>query len=332
LNATTWRAAALAAAALAGACTISDVTTTPGEDRVVVEAVLRTDIRRQEILLHRTLDGRFAGGVEGARVAVTDSAGEEHLFIPATGCFEINQRYFITDSLDFEGACYANDPLLTRWVRPGGTYDLRIDLPGGGVIRGRTHAPGAFQVIGMPDSDFLNNTRPCSLLPETALPLVWEQADGAWSYVAQIRIFGLRSALAPRGIENAPDPLELRGLSVSSQDTTILLPTEFGVFERLQYDQDLLRAIQDGLPDSTQVQLVVAAADRNWVNGVRGGSFNPSGQVRISSVVGDGVGVFGSLVARSGYIAVERTATYPACGIEPHDSLIVVGSRAPAVR
>ncbi len=42
--------------------------------------------------------------------------------------------------------------------------------------------------------------------------------------------------------------------------------------------------------------MTVAAADRNYINGVRGGSFNPSGQVRISSVTGDGVGVFGSLV------------------------------------
>jgi hypothetical protein len=43
-------------------------------------------------------------------------------------------------------------------------------------------------------------------------------------------------------------------------------------------------------------EMVVAAIDRNYLNGVRGGSFNPSGTVRVSSVSGDGVGVFGSIV------------------------------------
>jgi hypothetical protein len=35
------------------------------------------------------------------------------------------------------------------------------------------------------------------------------------------------------------------------------------------------------------------------VNWVRGGSFNPSGTVRVPSISGGGTGVFGSLVTRT---------------------------------
>ncbi|HLM67787.1 MAG TPA: hypothetical protein VK358_09680, partial [Longimicrobium sp.] len=81
------------------------------------------------------------------------------------------------------------------------------------------------------------------------------------------------------------------------------------------FNQDLLRALQGGLPDKTAATVVVAAADRNFVNGVRGGNFNPSGQVRISSIVGDGVGVFGSLTPLSFTIRVGivNDASLPPC-------------------
>jgi hypothetical protein len=49
------------------------------------------------------------------------------------------------------------------------------------------------------------------------------------------------------------------------------------------------------------------------VNAVRGGGFNPSGNVRISSVVGDGVGVFGSIFPRDLQIQVGDDLPYPSC-------------------
>jgi hypothetical protein len=94
----------------------------------------------------------------------------------------------------------------------------------------------------------------------------------------------------------APEPLELLGLAISAADTEIVLPAEFGLFDRFTVDQALLAVLQQGLPAGTRAEVTIAAADRNYVNGVRGGSFNPSGRVRISSVTGDAVGVFGSLV------------------------------------
>jgi uncharacterized protein DUF4249 len=311
---------ALAAAALAAlaACTIADVTTVPGEETVVVEAVLRADRVVQQILLHRALNGRFSGPVPGAEVTVTDAAGTVYRFVQddGDGCYHIDPRYQASDSLDFHGTCYrgtTGTPQLRRWVVPGGTYDLHVRLPdGGGEIRGRTTVPGDFRLRVPRDTVPTGGVLACSLPPDTRLPLQWTRAAGAWSYSSRLRIRGLRRVLEPRGI-NAPDPLDLRGFALGEEDTTLLLPTEFGVFERFQYDQDVLLAIQEGLPDGTTAEVVLAAGDRNWLNSVRGGSFNPSGQVRISTVVGDGVGVFASLVPRSVLIEVSETSTLRRC-------------------
>jgi hypothetical protein len=300
----------------AGACELTEVTTVPGEDVLVVEAVLRTDIDPQRVLLHRTLDGRSVGAVEGATVTITNEAGEARQLLQGGDCYRIDRRYFETDSIAFAGTCYASSPLDTHWVQPGGTYELRVETLQGEVVRGVTTVPRQFALRRMPfDRRLQTAGRTCSIPPGTRLPLEWTQAVGAWSYVAQLRVSGLRRALEPRGIA-APDPLELRGLSVSQTDTDIVLPTEFGVFERFQLDQELLTAIQDGFPDGVQMDLVVAAADRNWVNGVRGGTFNPSGQVRISSVVGDGIGVFGSLAPLRTTILVRSQSSVQPCGVE----------------
>ena len=178
------------------------------------------------------------------------------------------------------------------------------ELPDGGVIRGVTTVPGDFRLTTLPFTSFESTDAECWLPPATTYEVRWTRAAGAWAYVAPMRVLGLRPILAERGIIDAPDPLDLQGLAVSAEDTTLVLPDEFGVFERFQYDQDVLRALQGGFPGGVTVVLMVAAADRNYVNGIRGGRFNPSGPVRISSVVGDGVGVFGSLVPLYVRIAV----------------------------
>jgi hypothetical protein len=299
-----------------GACELAEVTTVPGEDVLVVEAVLRTDADFQQVLLHRTLDGRSVGAVEGATVTVTDESGRVQELFEGGDCYRIDRAYLEADSIAFSGTCYASSPLAARWVRPGGTYELYIETTEGEVVRGRTTVPREFALRGIPfDTRRESPGRTCYIRPGTRLPLSWTQSGGAWSYVSQLRIFGLRKALEPLGI-GAPDPLELRGLSISQTDTDIVLPTEFGVFERFNLDQELLTAIQDGFPEGVGMELVVAAADRNWVNGVRGGTFNPSGQVRVSSVVGDGIGVFGSLLPLRTTILVREWSPAQPCGVE----------------
>ena len=85
-----------------------------------------------------------------------------------------------------------------------------------------------------------------------------------------------------------------------------------GVFERFELDRDVALALQRGLPSGASADIVVAAGDENYVNWVRGGNFNPSGQIRVPSLVGDGTGVLGSLVTRT-VTVLTQSPGYPVC-------------------
>jgi len=305
------RAAGLLWACLAAGCEVAEVTTAPGEDVVVVEAVLRTDRAVQQVLLHRAVAGTLAGGVDGARVTVTGAAGDVHTLVPGSGCYFIDPIYARSDTLDFDGSCYVTAGGDVGWVQPSQTYDLRVETADGRVIQGRTTVPGTYQVPSLRQAPTLGFL--CSMAPDSTFELLWTQSGGAWTYVADLSITGL-SGLAGRGLR-IPDPMLVRGVSVSQADTTLVLPTEFGVFERLQYDSELLLAIRDGFPEGARMDLVLAAVDRNWLNSVRGTGFNPSGLVRISTVVGDGVGVFGSLNVQRGVVVVRKSTSIPRCGV-----------------
>lgn len=303
--------AAAAVLGLAG-CTIADVTVPAGEDRLVVEAVLRTDIVRQTLLLHRSVREQASVGEPGARVVVT-GGGHEIVFQETTEpCYIIDAGYENAE-VAVDVSCYASPAEDGRWVQPGETYELRVETARGEVARAITTVPGTFRANGIRTTSRNDRVEPvCWLLPGTPLPLSWTPSPGAWGYLAPLTIYGLSGTL-PTSF-NAPDPLELVGVSVSASDTTLVLPGEFGVFDRFDLNQDLLRALQAGLPDGTAARVVIAAADRNYINGVRGGNFNPSGQVRVSSIVGDGVGVFGSLTPLSFLIDVgQPAASFPGC-------------------
>ena len=79
-------------------------------------------------------------------------------------------------------------------------------------------------------------------------------------------------------------------------------------------DHDVAVALQRGLPDSTSALVTVTAVERNWVNWARGGTFNPSGQVRVPSVRGDGTGVFGSALIRAfRVVSQSQPSALPPC-------------------
>jgi hypothetical protein len=308
--------AAAAAVLLAGAaaCDLTEVRTTPGDDVIVVEGVLDASFDVQSILLHRSLQGNVAEGVPDARVTVTDDRGTEHAFFgQEAGCYQVATRYVDEDSLTFRGTCYFSDLADKGWVRPGGTYDLRVETPDGRVIRGRTHVPGDFRLTTVPSETDPFGDSPCSLAPDSAFPLLWTRAANAAGYLSALRASHLDGIMG-RGFY-VPESLELRGVSVSESDTSIVLPTEFGVFERFDYSDELLKAIANGFPEGTLVDVAVSAADRNWVTSARGGPFNPSGQIRVSTVVGDGVGVFGSLVRKRAFVVVQKRTPLPRCGV-----------------
>jgi hypothetical protein len=286
-----WRAgpaigAALAAATFATGCELTSIELADVADVIVAEVYLRPGAGTHVAFLHRTLPGRDGSlRVEDATLIVRDHAGQWMTFerAPQSVCATND---FLEE--DVAGSCYvAADE---EWVRPGSTLDLEVRVPDGRRMLGRATVPGAFRIEG-PSS-------PACVVEGTSLELVWTRSEGAWAYQADALFTGLAAGLAERGVAEPPDTLRLLGLAIGANDTTMAFPRDFGVFDRYQLDLDLILALQEGLPSGARAEIVIAAVDRNYVNWARGGNFNPSGQVRVSSLTGDGVGVFGVLLGR----------------------------------
>jgi hypothetical protein len=283
----------------AAGCGVTSTEVVEAEDVLVVEAYLRVDAPFQEVLLYRSLPGENGSlRVDGATVRLISGAADTLPMAPASGTGCIGASPFPEGQA---GSCYATGA-APGFVLPGMTYTLSVTALDGRRLEGTTTVPGSFRIV-RPAAD------PCSV-PEGAAELVWTPAERAWSYQAAARFTGLASGLEQRGVENPPDTLELVGLAIGA-DTTIAFPEEFGVFDRFSLPRDLAVALQQGLPDGASADIVVAAGDRNFVNWVRGGNFNPSGQVRIPSVTGDGTGVVASLVVRRRTILTDTSI--PVC-------------------
>ena len=251
--------------------------------------------------LHRTIGGTNGSAeVPGAEIRLRLPGAREVRFVE-TGL----DHCLSDDELEgrpIAGTCYlATQPEL---VLPGDTVRVVIELAEGGALTGETVVAEAYGLVTPAPAT-------CRLEPNETLELMWRSAQGAWAYVSETSIRGLPDALAGQGIVVDEDPLELVGLAISASDTTIVFPAEFGIFERFDLDRELAVLLQGGLPEGAEATVVLGAADRNWVNWVRGGNFNPSGEVRIPSVRGNGTGVLGSVVRRRMRIGTEGNA--PPC-------------------
>jgi hypothetical protein len=294
----------------AAGCTLGEVTATEGGDVLVVESHLEAGGARQAVLLHRSLQGELVRGEPGAVVTIKGPGGDVARLaqLPLEFCAgSVSPE--LTDSLAVAATCYATDFVDRELVHAGETYELEVLTTRGERVRGRTTVPGPFEFRAPPAQGEFSA---CRLPRRTNLPLIWTRAKGAWSYLATMEVMGLRAALEGTGIE-APERLELTGLAISESDTTLVIPADFGLFELSNVPTELLVYLQGGFPPGISVRVRVAALDRNYVNAIRGGSFNPSGPIRLSTVVGDGVGVFGSYVAHDLFIAVESTPPLPEC-------------------
>ena len=286
-------ALALISAALAAACQLQEVSLTEPERVVVAEAYVRVSPAgsSMSVFLHETLDktGKSAA-VPGAQVLITRLS--DGLKIPLREA--VLADCVIATPVDQTGSCYTvrpGTPGATSLV-PGDRLDLRIDLADGGVMLSQTEVPGIFALRDVADA------ATCTLDPLTASDIVWSRSVGAWAYVSDTFIRGIAASFDTAKVK-VDDPLYLQGLSVSSQDTAIVFPREFGVFARGDLDHEVAALLQQGLPAKATATVSVAAVDRNWVNWARGANFNPSGVVRVPSIRGDGTGVFGSTVVRS---------------------------------
>jgi hypothetical protein len=290
--------AGVALAALTG-CVIEDVEITSFDDVIVAEVMVQirddgvaANRPRVFALLHRTPDAAgLSAGVPGARVVI-QRAG-----VPITLTPRERIRDCVADMPDEYGvSCYRAVTADENRFQPGDSLTLTIDLPDGGQLIGFTVVPGDFRLVDAPPARF------CALPEGRTQTVEWTRSPGAWAYVSETSVQDFRSALQEQGYPVEQNSIHLLGVSVSQSDTTIVFPTEFGLLERFTEDQALLVALQQGIPRGSMASISIAAAERNYVNWQRGGTFNPSGQVRVPSLRGDGTGFFGATVVRSTFV------------------------------
>lgn len=285
-----WRRMVVASGVLLVGCELEEVTIVEVENVVVAEVYVdlaadpTDNIARA--FLHRTvgLEGGEIDPLKGSVVTMSRADGYSFsLTSEAT-------RNCLESSPDIEsGACFTAQSEVEA-ILPGDILEVRIELPDGGIVEGAVRLPGDFELDGIPAV--------CRVPPNTLMSIGWSRAERAWAYLNETSIRGLPQALEPEDIVVVDDPLYLLGLSVSDSDTNIVFPAEFGIFNRFDLDQDLAVRLQSGLPDGSAAEVSITAVDRNYVNWARGGNFNPSGQVRVPSLRGDGTGVFGATVGR----------------------------------
>jgi hypothetical protein len=300
------------------ACNLGEITVAIPEDIVVAEVILRGDARFQTAYLHRTTSDYGNARVFDADIVVRERGGDVVLvYAVASDTVCVGE---LADRLPTNrGTCYAATA-PPAGIRPGQRYDLTIDLPEGRRITGTTAVPDSFSIVqprGLvrrPDG-----VPVCVLRPETSFELAWTVSAGARAYIAEARSLGLPSALRRAGYDVPQfkgDAVRLLGVSVGAADTTIAFPGGFGLFDRFDEEaHPVLVAIRNGMPQGVTNEIAIAAVDRNYVNWVRGGNFNPSGQVRLPSVAGDGTGVFGSMLVRRQIVNI-GVDPQPTCGEE----------------
>ena len=315
-----------AALLLPAGCSLTEVEVAVPEDVIVAEVQVVLTLAPDDDLatltawafLHRTYQPEGAPSLTGAVVEVSADRGrvirlEEQDSVELCVIENPIGRDPIEEDFEPDGSCYRTEMTPAPFA-PGDRLSLRVTAPDGRVLTGASRVPGAFSLVGLDQEDGR-----CRLEPDTGYRFRWSSARGAWAYLADARFEGLTRALAPRGIE-APDTLYLLGLAIGREDTTIVFPRDFGVFEffgATDEERDVIRELQKGLPEGSSATVAIAAADRNWVNWARGGNFNPSGEVRIPSVFGDGTGVFATGTRRRVWVksTPEGEGEPPLCGV-----------------
>jgi hypothetical protein len=276
--------------AVAG-CDLEEVTLVDAEDVVVAEVYLNVtkDPANNEIraFLHRTIGSDDSvDALVAARVTVrrTDGRTYELSTSQVDDCVQ-------SSPVENPGACFLLDDSTAVDLAAGDIFEVEVLLIDGGRITGAAQVPGDFELDEIAGA--------CRLPPDGVMEITWSRSDEAWAYLNETSVRGLPDALQPEGIVVEEDPLYLLGLSISDSDTTISFPSEFGLFNRVELDQDLAVRLQSGLPEGTSAEIAITAVDRNFVNWARGGNFNPSGQVRVPSLSGAGTGVFGATIGRT---------------------------------
>ncbi len=325
------RTPALLLALAALGCEIQEITLAEPEDIVIAEGHLvvtrgflatpggpeATTIMTARVFLHRTFPG--SPPTVPATVTVRAPDGALSLELPQVGQ-EACRLFFLPEGQEApppSGSCYRLE-LSPSPIPPGATVELDVLTDDGRRLTSTSTIPGDFELVAL-ESGMLDlpggRLQPlCLVRPGTRFEVAWTSSAEAWGYLGETVIVGLDQAIPEVEV---PQELYLNGLALRG-DTTIVLPSDFLVFERFDLDREISLALQEGMPRGTSAVVSVSSLDRNWVNWARGGNFNPSGAVRIPSVFGAGTGVFGT-AARHEFTAWALddptvVAQYPYCG------------------
>ena len=322
----------LGAVALLVGCELPESSITEPEDIVIAEAHLSvanefletpggpvpTTTLTARVFLHRTFPSDPA--TVPASVTIRSSDGTTVLDLPAVGQESCRLFFQFGDgstSPPPTGSCYRME-LSPSPLDPGTPVELEVQTADGERLTAASRIPQAFDLVGLESGELElpggRLQRLCLVRPGTRYRVSWTSSEGAWAFLGETVILGLDQALP--GVD-VPSELYLNGLALRG-DTSIVFPSDFGIFDRFDLDRDLSLALQEGMPEGTSAVVSITSVDRNTVNWARGGNFNPSGAVRIPSVFGDGTGVFGTGVQHEFTVWALDDPTiqdqYPFCG------------------
>jgi hypothetical protein len=295
-------------------CELDEVGLAEPDDVVVVEAYIMIGDGQDQVsaFLHWTQGTRPPRDLLDREVVLQLEDGQRIPLFP-----EDNGSCLLPGVVDVaEGVCYTAGFDVEGLFEPGSRVDLEIVLDDDELLQSSTRIPEPIDFI----RPVVRNQ--CALGPGEVLEFVWNRSPGVWAYAAETEIKGLVDALGNVGTVVETDSVALLGLAVSDADTTITFPKEFGIFERFDLEVGVAEALQVGLPEGALADVVIGAVDQNYVNWVRGGNFNPSGLVRVSSIRGSGVGVLGSVFRRTIFVKggppnYSPGNLLPSCLLEP---------------
>jgi hypothetical protein len=290
---------------LAMGCQLEEVSLTEPETVLVAEVYVKAGDGPDQVtaFLQWTLGGEGDPSLGDAALSLAGPRGIQLNLVRAPRDLCLDQEILE----DVAGVCFVAQNLVDGLLRAGDHLEVEIALPGGEELRGGVTLPGDFDILRPGEAV-------CALPPGVPLEMIWNPAGGAWAYAGRTLIVGLRDALKAQGIQAEEDSLDLVGFSIAETDTTLVFPQEFGIFDRFDLDRDVALALQTGLPLGASADVVVAALERNYVNWIRGGNFNPSGAVRVPSLRGDGIGVLGGVFRRTvRVVGAVPDGTIPSC-------------------
>lgn len=302
-------------------CELTDVQIAEAEDVLLVEGYIAwtppSPRAAANVFVHGTLtrEGELRSASPDVTIEMIAEDGERRTLLEVSPGVCVLSFSEETNP----GRCYAG--ALPASVVPGSRVRMELVTSDGREVTGGTTLPGDFTIVS-PTA----HRQTCRVPERRLLEVAWTASKGAWAYPSETSLRGVRGVLTLKDskFQLLDDPLILFGLAISDSDTTVSFPNEYGLFDRFSDDVTTraLIELQEGLLPGISATIAVAAADRNYVNWLRGGNFNPSGLVRVPSLRGDGTGVLASTVRRSVDVEVGAPGPVrPACeGLLPAGS------------